>query len=123
MYYIGDRAFANCPNLTSVNLPENGLRDGGGYGIGKRAFANCPNLTSVTIIYHWSDDFECYDVDFPADSFDGDLKIAFEANRTKAGGAQTYTRQAGGKHWTKQGSAKPARPEQTLPAKPRSLRR
>ena len=40
---IGDMAFANCTNLTSVNIP-NGVTY-----IGGSAFANCTNLTSINI--------------------------------------------------------------------------
>ena len=40
---IGDAAFAECGNLTSVILPETVL------SIGERAFYNCNNLVSVTI--------------------------------------------------------------------------
>ena len=41
--YIGEGAFINYSELTSVTIPN------GVIGIGERAFAGCPSLTSVTI--------------------------------------------------------------------------
>ena len=40
---IGDAAFQNCSNLTSISIPE------GVISIGSSAFKNCSNLTSVSI--------------------------------------------------------------------------
>ncbi|MDE5864789.1 MAG: leucine-rich repeat domain-containing protein, partial [Lachnospiraceae bacterium] len=40
---IGQRAFANCDNLTSITIPV------GVISIGERAFAGCSSLTSITI--------------------------------------------------------------------------
>jgi hypothetical protein len=40
---IGDAAFQNCTNLTSISIPE------GVISIGSSAFKNCSNLTSVSI--------------------------------------------------------------------------
>ncbi len=41
--YIGERAFQNCVNLTTVNLPNTLIT------IGERAFSECSSLTSITI--------------------------------------------------------------------------
>src|SRR5436190_15739971 len=40
---IGDFAFSNCTNLTSVTIPNSVI------SIGQQAFGNCTALTSVTI--------------------------------------------------------------------------
>ena len=40
---IGEGAFSDCPNLTSIDIPDHVL------AIGDIAFSNCPNLTSVNI--------------------------------------------------------------------------
>lgn len=40
---IGNSAFSNCPNLTSIIIPK-GVTSIGGY-----AFSDCHNLTKVTI--------------------------------------------------------------------------
>ena len=40
---IGDGAFTDCPNLTSVTIPQSVTF------IGKKAFERCKNLASVTI--------------------------------------------------------------------------
>ena len=40
---IGDYAFVNCSNLTSITIPDNVI------SIGNYAFSNCSSLTSITI--------------------------------------------------------------------------
>jgi hypothetical protein len=99
--------FMNCAGITGVIIPGSvtfiGINAFNGTGINKvtipasvdnigtAAFANCNNLTSVT--------FEGRVKTFgSANAFFGDLVA-----KHNAGGAGTYTREAGGKNWTKQG--------------------
>jgi hypothetical protein len=76
--------FKDITGITSVVIPTsvtNFIND---------AFKRCTNLTSVT--------FGGSNINNASFAFDGDLGAKF-----KAGGAGTYTRQAGGTVWTKQG--------------------
>jgi len=112
---ILDDAFNGCTGLTSVNLPD------WMYYIGKRAFANCPNLTSVTVPGQPGSDYDGgFYLKFHPDAFDGDFSIVYNNIRRRGAiRAETYTRQAGGKHWTRQDSAKSAQPgQESAPGKP-----
>jgi len=105
---IGHTAFMYCTNLTSITIPASVT------SIGHTAFMNCTNLTSITIpasvtsigVYTFSGctgltnvTFEgmSSDVNFPSNSFPGDL-----LDKYLAGGAGTYTRDTNGNVWTKQ---------------------
>ena len=76
--------FKDITGITSVVIPasvDNFIND---------AFKRCTNLTSVT--------FGGSNINNASFAFDGDLGAKFTA-----GGAGTYTRQAGSNTWTKQG--------------------
>jgi hypothetical protein len=83
-------AFRNCTGLTSIIIPASVI------DIAINAFNGCTNLTSVT--------FQASNIKINAAtnginaSFPVDL-----GNKYQAGGAGTYTRQAGSNTWTKQG--------------------
>jgi hypothetical protein len=86
---LTDSAFINCKNITGVTIPASVT------GIGGKAFAGCEKLTSVT--FGGSNTIMVMaglNISFP-----GDLYTAY-----KAGGAGTYTRQAGGDNWKKGGA-------------------
>jgi len=84
---IPGQAFMNCRDITSVTIPASISQ------ISQRAFDGCTNLTSVT----FGSSATTMDETGVNASFPGDL-----AAKYKAGGAGTYTRQAGGTVWTKQ---------------------
>jgi hypothetical protein len=82
---IGQSAFEGCESLSSVSIPA-GMTE-----IENRAFYHCTGLTSVT--------FGGSGTNFAITiSFDGasSLQTAY-----RAGGAGTYTREAGGETWSK----------------------
>jgi len=80
---IATGAFSGCTNLASITIPASmNIIDNPGFG---------PNLTSVTFKGN------TISVRFGASAFPGDLVAKFNA-----GGAGTYTRQAGSNTWTKQ---------------------
>jgi len=81
---IYQNAFQNCTGLTSINIPSSV------HSINSSAFAGCTNLTSVTF------NGTSYR-NTTTNSFPGDLVA-----KHQAGGAGTYTRQAGSNTWTKQ---------------------
>jgi hypothetical protein len=110
------RNFGSNPNITSVIFPNSLTR------IETNTFLDCTSITSVTIpasvttiqsggLKGWLKTMNLTSVTFQGSnttlagfnsssslSFDGDLDVKY-----KAGGAGTYTREAGGKIWTKQG--------------------
>jgi hypothetical protein len=75
--------FANCANITSFIMLD------GAVSISNGAFTGCTGLTSFTIPASVNV--------FGTSGFPGDLPAKY-----KAGGAGTYTREAGGNTWTKQ---------------------
>jgi len=75
--------FANCANITSFVMLD------GAISISNSAFNGCTGLTSFTIPASVNI--------FGTSGFPGDLPAKY-----KAGGAGTYTRQAGSNTWTKQ---------------------
>jgi len=80
-------SFRRCTSLKSVIIPASVGR------IERLVFDGCTNLTSIT--------FGGSNISLQgagANSLPGDLDAKY-----KAGGAGTYTREAGGKTWTKQG--------------------
>jgi len=84
---INTNAFLNDTGIKSITIPASVATIEAG------AFGNCTNLTSVT--------FNGSNINLATGtqrSFDGDLDAKF-----RAGGAGTYTRQAGSNTWTKQG--------------------
>jgi len=85
---ISSDAFRGCTNLTSVTIPASVNV------IGINAFLNCNKLTSVTL--RGNKYTSNYNIEFHDDAFPGNLAKVF-----KAGGAGTYTRQAGSNTWTK----------------------
>jgi len=84
--------FGGCTGLTSVTIPASVTK------IENGAFRNCTNLTSVTFGRSDTALTASKDLAMASNSFDGDL-----GSKYQAGGAGTYTREAGGKEWTKQG--------------------
>jgi hypothetical protein len=80
-------SFKNCTSLKSVTIPASVTRTG------RLVFDGCTNLTSITI---GKSNISLQGSG--ANSLPGDLDAKY-----KAGGAGTYTRQAGSNTWTKQG--------------------
>jgi hypothetical protein len=87
---ITSSAFSGCVGLTSITIPASVTTISGS------AFANCNALTSVTIQGS---------AKTSNNSFPGDLSAKYQA-----GGAGTYTRQAGQNNWTKQAAASTSAP-------------
>ena len=88
---ISNGAFWHCYEITSVTLGKNMAYIGGNAFVPESANASRYKLTSVT--------FQSSDIRFNGvNHFQGDLVAKYQA-----GGAGTYTRQAGGTVWTKQG--------------------
>ena len=81
---IGTEAFRSCTGLTNITIPASVNQ------INSGAFMSCTNLTTVTF---QGDNSTVTN----NNTFDGDLRAKYQA-----GGAGTYTRQAGGTVWTKQ---------------------
>jgi len=81
--------FSRCSKITSLIIPAGVKFYAGG-------FNECPALTSIT--FGDSNFTTTQGVQVGLGAFDGDLLTKY-----KAGGAGTYTREVGGKTWTKQG--------------------
>jgi len=95
---IDREAFSNCTGLTSITIPANVT------SIGNWAFSDCTNLTSVTFaIGSTINSANFLSGAFPQGiSHSDNLKASY-----LAGGAGTYTRDAGGNSWTKTSDGNP----------------
>jgi hypothetical protein len=83
--YIATAGFEDCRSITSVTFPSTIV----GGGIAASAFVGCTNLTMVIFRGNRNDILN-------AQAFEGDL-----STKLRAGGPGTYTRDRGGRVWTK----------------------